>query len=56
MAAIEKDPKRRFHSREEILVAYRKFIDRMKPQLPKLPMLHAMLAAAAAHEGGKKNS
>jgi uncharacterized protein (DUF885 family) len=35
-AAIEKDPKRRFHSREEILAAYRKFIDRMKPQLPKL--------------------
>ena len=24
------------HSREEILAAYRKFIDRMKPQLPKL--------------------
>ncbi|HEU5250238.1 MAG TPA: DUF885 family protein, partial [Thermoanaerobaculia bacterium] len=35
-ASIEKDPKRRFHSREEILTAYRKFIDRMKPQLPKL--------------------
>jgi uncharacterized protein (DUF885 family) len=35
-AAIEKDPKRRFHSREEILASYRKFIDRMKPQLPKL--------------------
>lgn len=35
-AAIEKDPKRHFHSREEILAAYRKFIDRMKPQLPKL--------------------
>jgi uncharacterized protein (DUF885 family) len=35
-AAIEKDPKRHFHSREEILTAYRKFIDRMKPQLPKL--------------------
>ncbi|HEV8232162.1 MAG TPA: DUF885 family protein [Thermoanaerobaculia bacterium] len=35
-ASIEKDPKRHFHSREEILVAYRKFIDRMKPQLPKL--------------------
>jgi uncharacterized protein (DUF885 family) len=34
--AIEKDPKRHFHSREEILAAYRKFIDRMKPQLPKL--------------------
>ncbi len=31
-----KDPKRHFHSREEILAAYRKFIDRMKPQLPKL--------------------
>ena len=35
-AAIEKDPKRHFHSREEILASYRKFIDRMKPQLPKL--------------------
>jgi uncharacterized protein (DUF885 family) len=35
-ASIEKDPKRHFHSREEILTAYRKFIDRMKPQLPKL--------------------
>src|SRR6476619_1994259 len=35
-AAIEKDPKRHFHSREEILAAYRNFIDRMKPQLPKL--------------------
>ncbi|HSD72099.1 MAG TPA: DUF885 family protein [Thermoanaerobaculia bacterium] len=35
-ASIEKDPKRHFHSREEILAAYRKFIDRMKPQLPKL--------------------
>jgi uncharacterized protein (DUF885 family) len=35
-ASIEKDPKRHFHSREEILAGYRKFIDRMKPQLPKL--------------------
>lgn len=35
-ASIEKDPKRHFHSREEILAAYRKYIDRMKPQLPKL--------------------
>ncbi|PYQ67330.1 MAG: DUF885 domain-containing protein [Acidobacteria bacterium] len=35
-ASIQKDPKRHFHSREEILPAYRKFIDRMKPQLPKL--------------------
>jgi uncharacterized protein (DUF885 family) len=35
-ASIQKDPKRHFHSREEILSAYRKFIDRMKPQLPKL--------------------
>ena len=35
-ASIEKDPKRHFHSREEILAAYRKFIDRMKPHLPKL--------------------
>lgn len=35
-ASIEKDPKRHFHSRDEILAAYRKFIDRMKPQLPKL--------------------
>jgi uncharacterized protein (DUF885 family) len=35
-ASIQKDPKRHFHSREEILAAYRKFIDRMKPQLPRL--------------------
>ena len=35
-ASIEKDTKRHFHSREEILTAYRKFIDRMKPRLPKL--------------------
>jgi len=35
-ASIEKDPKRHFHSREEILAAYRKFIDRMRPELPKL--------------------
>ena len=35
-ASIEKDPKRHFHSRDEILAAYRKFINRMKPQLPKL--------------------
>ena len=35
-ASIEKNPKMHFHSREEILAAYRKYIDRMKPQLPKL--------------------
>jgi uncharacterized protein (DUF885 family) len=35
-ASIQKDPKHHFHSRDEILAAYRKFIDRMKPQLPKL--------------------
>jgi len=35
-ASIQKDPKRHFHSREEILAAYRKFIDRMKPHLPRL--------------------
>jgi uncharacterized protein (DUF885 family) len=34
--SIDKDPKRHFHSREEILASYRKFIDGMKPQLPKL--------------------
>ena len=35
-AAIEKDPKRRAHSREEILEIYRAYIAGMKPQLPKL--------------------
>jgi len=35
-AAIGKDAKRHFHTREEILAGYRQFIDRMKPQLPKL--------------------
>jgi uncharacterized protein (DUF885 family) len=35
-ASISKDPKRHFHSREEILALYRHFIDGMKPQLPKL--------------------
>jgi uncharacterized protein (DUF885 family) len=35
-AAIGKDAKRHFHTREEILALYRQFIDRMKPQLPKL--------------------
>ena len=35
-AAIGKDAKRHFHTREEILAGYRQFIDRMRPQLPKL--------------------
>ncbi len=35
-AAIAKDPERHFHSREEVLARYRKFIDGMKPELPKL--------------------
>jgi uncharacterized protein (DUF885 family) len=35
-ASITKDPKRHFHSREEILDLYRKYIDGMKPELPKL--------------------
>jgi uncharacterized protein (DUF885 family) len=35
-ASIDKDPKRHFHSREEIVAVYRKYIDQMKPQLPKL--------------------
>ena len=35
-ASIDKDPKRHFHSREEIVALYRKYIDQMKPQLPKL--------------------
>ena len=35
-ASISKDARRHFHSREEILARYRQFIDRMKPQLPKL--------------------
>ena len=35
-ASIEKNPKLHFHSREEILTAYRGFIDQMRPQLPKL--------------------
>ena len=34
--AIEKDPKRRAHSREEILNIYRGYIAGMKPELPKL--------------------
>jgi uncharacterized protein (DUF885 family) len=34
--SIEKDPKRRFHSRAEVVALYKKFIDQMKPQLPKL--------------------
>ncbi|HEY6929038.1 MAG TPA: DUF885 domain-containing protein [Thermoanaerobaculia bacterium] len=34
--SIEKDSQRHFHSREEILALYRKYIDQMKPQLPKL--------------------
>ncbi len=35
-ASIEKDPKHHAHSREELLSLYRKYIDRMKPQLPTL--------------------
>jgi uncharacterized protein (DUF885 family) len=35
-ASIAKDPERHFHSRDEVLARYRKFIDQMKPQLPKL--------------------
>ncbi|MEP7132029.1 MAG: DUF885 domain-containing protein, partial [Acidobacteriota bacterium] len=35
-AAIEKDPKRHYRDREEILTAYRRYIDQMRPQLPKL--------------------
>jgi len=35
-ASLEKDPKRHFHSREEILVSYRKYIDQMRARLPKL--------------------
>ena len=35
-AAIERDPKRHAHSREEILEIYRKYLAGMKPQLPKL--------------------
>jgi uncharacterized protein (DUF885 family) len=35
-ASIEKDPKRHFNSREEVLALYRKKIDRMKPELPRL--------------------
>jgi uncharacterized protein (DUF885 family) len=35
-AAIEKNPKLKYHSREEILELYRKYIDGMKPKLPQL--------------------
>ena len=35
-AAIEKDPKRHAHSREEILEIYRRYLAGMKPQLPRL--------------------
>ncbi|MCA1580650.1 MAG: DUF885 family protein [Acidobacteria bacterium] len=35
-ASIEKDPKRHYRDREEILTAYRRAIDQMRPQLPKL--------------------
>lgn len=35
-ASIEKDPKRRARSREEILELYRRYIGQMKPQLPRL--------------------
>jgi uncharacterized protein (DUF885 family) len=35
-ASIEKNDKLKFHSREEILELYRKYIDGMKPKLPQL--------------------
>ena len=35
-SSIEKDPKRHYRDREEILTAYRRYIDEMRPQLPKL--------------------
>ncbi len=35
-AAIEKNPKLRPSSREEILAIYRGYVDRMKPELPRL--------------------
>ena len=35
-ASIDKDPKRHFRSRDDVLALYRKFVDRMKPELPKL--------------------
>ncbi|HMF08341.1 MAG TPA: DUF885 domain-containing protein [Thermoanaerobaculia bacterium] len=35
-ASIEKDPKRHFHSRGEIVALYKKYIDQMKPQLARL--------------------
>lgn len=35
-ASIEKDPRLRAHSREQILEIYRGYIGQMKPQLPKL--------------------
>ncbi|HEY3125279.1 MAG TPA: DUF885 family protein, partial [Thermoanaerobaculia bacterium] len=35
-AALEKDPKRRPHSRDEILEIYRRYTAGMKPQLPRL--------------------
>jgi uncharacterized protein (DUF885 family) len=35
-ASIEKNPKLHFHSREEILDLYRKYIDQMRPKLPQL--------------------
>jgi uncharacterized protein (DUF885 family) len=35
-ASIGKDPKRRFHSRQEVVALYRRYIDGMKPELSKL--------------------
>ncbi len=35
-ASIARDRERHFHSREDVLALYKKFIDGMKPQLPKL--------------------
>jgi len=35
-ASIEKDPKRHFHSRGEIVALYKRYIDQMKPQVPRL--------------------
>jgi len=35
-ASIEEDPKRHFQSRDDVLALYRKYVDRMKPELPKL--------------------
>jgi uncharacterized protein (DUF885 family) len=35
-ASIAKEPKRHFHTRQEIVDLYKKYIDGMKPELPKL--------------------